>query len=275
LLETSFSNNYAVYKNEVMANEETFENNSLSFRELIFSLEEDDDTYVYEIGLPMLIMLCFTVSTIRRLEPKIKKEYIFYLILGLISCFMATKYFPWKYLWKYIRFLQFPYRFLEIASFCFAIVCSINMGIVIKNFNFKDALVLAIISVIYVCALSNRIPRNDNFSYDFKTDFLSSIGFVTGRNTDCLVGMGKSEYLPEKAYNNEFYVASRESDEILILKGSGEVSNVQKSGNTLTGKIESAENDTVFEFPYVYYPGFSVKIDGQEVASFEDENGFL
>jgi uncharacterized membrane protein YfhO len=87
--------------------------------------------------------------------------------------------------------------------------------------------------------------------------------------------MGKSEYLPENAYNNEFYVASRESDEVLILKGSGEVSETQKTGNTLTCKIETIEDNTVFEFPYIYYPGYTVKIDGQEVASYEDENGFL
>ncbi len=35
------------------------------------------------------------------------------------------------------------------------------------------------------------------------------------------------------------------------------------------------EDGTILEFPYIYYPGYKVTIDGKEIKNFESENGFL
>lgn len=35
------------------------------------------------------------------------------------------------------------------------------------------------------------------------------------------------------------------------------------------------EEETVLELPYIYYPGYEIKINNENVKSFESENGFL
>ena len=50
---------------------------------------------------------------------------------------------------------------------------------------------------------------------------------------------------------------------------------VNKQGEQLTCEIQSLENGTVVEFPYIYYPGYKITINGDKVEGFESENGFL
>ncbi len=43
----------------------------------------------------------------------------------------------------------------------------------------------------------------------------------------------------------------------------------------MTCQITVLENETIFEFPYIYYPGYKVTMNGEEIQNFESENGFL
>lgn len=40
-------------------------------------------------------------------------------------------------------------------------------------------------------------------------------------------------------------------------------------------EIEVFENETILEFPYIYYPGYKITVNGEVVENFESENGFL
>lgn len=53
------------------------------------------------------------------------------------------------------------------------------------------------------------------------------------------------------------------------------IEDVNKQGEQLTCEIQSLENGTVVEFPYIYYPGYKITINGDKVEGFESENGFL
>lgn len=216
-------------------------------------------------------MLCFTIASFRRIVPDMKKEYIFFLIIGILGMFMSTKYFPWKFLGNKISIIQFAWRMMEISSFGISIVCAINLGIVIKNFKFVDAIILGAIAVIYVCSLKNFVPVTEEEMQNPKT---IDYGFVTGRNTDCMIGMGKNEYLPKNVYDNYFYLATREKD-IIVLEGSANIENFKKDGNKLEAEIEILEDKTIIELPYVYYSGFRATIDGSEIPVYESKNGFL
>lgn len=61
----------------------------------------------------------------------------------------------------------------------------------------------------------------------------------------------------------------------MLLKGFGEIDKVEKNGQQLTCIVQNVEKGTIIEFPYIYYPGYSVTIDGEEAETFESENGFL
>lgn len=269
LFGTSINTRYEVYEPGKMATAESVQNSGITLRQLVITY--NDGSYAFELGPYILIMLCFTISAFRRVAPEMKKEYIFFLIIGILATFMSTKYFPWKFIGNKISMIQFAWRMLTITCFCFSFICAINIGIVIKNFKFIDAVVLCTIAVLYAFALRGLVPQtNDKLQKPEDMDF----GFVTGRNTDCLVGMGKNEYLPKNAYDNYFYLATRESS-IIVLEGDAKFENTSKKGNKLSSRIEVLEDKTLIELPYVYYPGYTVTIDGSEVQTFESENGFL
>ena len=265
---TSVSTRYEVYETGKMATSESVANTGILLRQL--AVTYNDGSYVFEFGPHILIMLCFTIAAFRRIVPEMKKEYIFFLLIGVLSTFMATKYFPWKWLGEKASFIQFAWRMLEISSVCFSLVCAINLGIVIKNFKFVDVIVLGSIAVFYVFALKGFVPvTEDKLQNPKDMDY----GFVTGRNTDCLVGMGKNEYLPKNAYDNYFYLATREND-ILVLEGEANIDKFEKNGNKMSAKIEIPK-EALLELPYVYYPGYRATIDGATIETFESKNGFL
>lgn len=55
----------------------------------------------------------------------------------------------------------------------------------------------------------------------------------------------------------------------------GVVEELKKDGQSLSCKIEVLEDNTIFEFPYTYYPGYTITLNGVEMNSFESENGLL
>ena len=159
---------------------------------------------------------------------------------------------------------------MEFASFFLSIVCAINMGAVIKNYKFKDAIIIIVIATVYVMALHGFVKYTDEVSpiEDW------NVGQVTGMNNECIEGMGWAEYLPTKAFENRFYVATRE-DKIYALKGKAVVDEEQKDGLNMSAKIETFGEDVSLELPYIYYPGYEVRADGEILKTYETENGFL
>lgn len=267
-LETSIYTKYEVYEPGKMATIDSVQQNGLNIKQLFITNRKE---YVYELGPHILVMLCFTIAVFRRMTSNIKREYIIFLIIGFLSVFMSTKYFPWKLFGNSFSFIQFPWRMLEISSFCFSIVCAINMGIIIKNFRFLDVVIISIITIIYIFGLKEFIPT---IKFENTNPKDLDYEFVSGKNTDCLVGMGRNEYIPKKAYDNYFYIANREK-ELIILDGLAEISELKKDGNILTAKIEILDDKTYIELPYLYYPGYTVTIDGKKINTYESDNGFL
>ena len=45
------------------------------------------------------------------------------------------------------------------------------------------------------------------------------------------------------------------------------IEDVNKQGEQLTCEIQSLENGTVVEFPYIYYPGYKITINGESKSS--------
>ena len=268
LFQTIFSSEYLCYQDSMKVTKEEIKSQSLNIKDLFVT--QNPSKGIFELSLPVIIMLCFSVVTLRVVE--IKKEYIFLVFVGFFSIFMTTKYFPWGIFGDYFLFFYSQTKIMIVSTFCFSIVCAINMGTVIKNYDFKDVIIISIISVIYVCSLNKFIPINDENTINIED--IDNIGTVYGIEDEFSVGMGDFRYLPFSASENLFYIASRES-EIKILRGEGNIYNYEKNGSSLNCKIEAIKDDTVFEFPYIYYPGYKITIDGSPTEGFESENGFL
>lgn len=269
MLEAKFTTNYRVYEADAMATEESIVNEQLPIRR-IFVTAEGDGGFVFELGPYIIIMLAFSYMTVRIMKPEFRKDYLFFLIAGFIALLMATKLFPWKLMPKFLYIIQFPWRCMEYASFFLSIVCAINMGAVIKNYKFKDALIIVVIATVYVMALHGFVKYEEEILQIEDC----ALGQVSGMQNECIAGMGKAEYLPEKAYENRFYIATREN-KIYVLKGKAVIENENKEGLNMTARIKTFDEETEIELPYIYYPGYAVKADGISIKIFETENGFV
>lgn len=268
LIETRLSADYRVYENNAMSTQESIEYQQLPIRRIFVT--NDKEEFVFELGPYMIIMLGFSIMTVRILKEEFRKDYLYFLICGLIALIMATKLFPWKILPKSLYIIQFPWRCLEYSSFFLSIIVAINMGAVIKKYSFKDAVIIIVIAIIYTIALSGYVK----YSEPIKDIEECELGHISGMENECIAGMGKAEYLPSKAYENRFYIATRE-DKIYVLEGKAIVENENKTQEGMTAKIKTLEEETVFELPYIYYPGYEIIADGIEQKSFETEHGLL
>lgn len=268
MLETAFSTTYKAYEPEGMTTQERLLSSTLDIKELFVT--NKNETFVFELGPHILIMFCFTIPVIKVLDKQYKKEYILFLFYSLFCVFASTKYFPWKILDNSFYIIQFPWRMLAFANFFMAVVCSINMGIVIRKFGFKDFIILSIITLFYIASLKSFIPTTEIV----KNIDEFSIGIISGREDENVAGMGRGEYLPSLADDNRFNIAARENS-VLVLKGNGEVENAEKKGSHLTCELTTLEDKTIYEFPYIYYPGYKISIDGSNISYFESENGLV
>ena len=271
MVETYFSADYAVYQEDSMATTKSLYESGLDIKTLLYTDTKGDTTYVFEVGIPILIMLCLSILAIKKgIDKKYRKEYILFLILGILSTVVTIKEFPWGIFEDIFQIIQFKWRMLLFSNFFLAIICAINMNMLIKKFNYKDIIVISTIFILYLVLFKPLLPEEQ----DIRDINRCTIGEVTENKTEAIIGMGKGEYLPVKSNDNREYIRTRE-DTVYMIKGSGEIKEVNRKGQSLTCKISALENGTIVEFPYIYYPGYKIIVNGEKVESFESENGFL
>ena len=267
LLETKLSAEYAAYQDGFMATPESVQEKGLNVKNLFVTFTNEE--FVFEIG-PCLILLAFSLVAIRNLE-RLKKEYILFLIFSVLSLFMATKYFPWKYLPSILSMIQFPWRMLEFSTFFLSVVCSINAFVIIKRFNFKDVLIMILVLIMYIIALNSFIQIGQEEIIPIEE--IKKQGYFSGKQDEIVIGAAKGEYLTVNANNDKFYLATRE-DSVYVISGKAVIEKEEKNRNGMRFKVKNVE-ETEYELPYIYYPGYEIRMDGIIIENHETKNGFL
>lgn len=213
-LETLNFADYEVYQKNSMATTNSFINASLSLKELLFTSRHS--TFIFEIGIPIIVILLLSFLCIPFLTKKFTnaKEYFFFLSLGILCVWMSTKYFPWEFLGNYFNIIQFPWRLLVFSNFFFSIICSINLGILLKNFRFFHLVALSIIIIFYLATLIKFLPTSSQV-LDIKYHYLTGISVY---ENVAMPALGKGEYLPVNSNKNRSYLFFRE-DTVSVLSG--------------------------------------------------------
>lgn len=70
------------------------------------------------------------------------------------------------------------------------------------------------------------------------------------------------------------YISNRSYDAI-ILSGNINITEQNKNGSNMIIKYNQADNNTTLELPYIFYPGYNIKINGEKIEYTESENGFI
>lgn len=171
--------------------------------------------------------------------------FIFFTVAGLLSVFFSS--FFSTALWHVlpVTFIQFPFRFLslEIVAVAFLSAYILNS---IRDKKFQ--LVYSIIIVL--CLAINATPYFLQIkSFDKGEGF-----YVTNQSTTTT----RDEYMPIWVKQKP---VERAAKKIEIIKGEGTVSSIIVTNKTISFSV-GAKTDAVVQINKIYWPGWSVQVDG-------------
>lgn len=269
LLQHYFSTSYEVFVPGRMEREEVLIFYKAKFSQLFITNSEQ--TMIYAIGLLSVIGLVLTPIAYKKIPEEYKKTYMFFLITGVILIGMTLKIFPFEKLPQALTILQFTFRLFTFTSFFFAFVVATNFAILIKDFKTLDIVVLLTISILLL------VPYKSKLDFNLKDNEERLInGVRITENTGRVhAGMASMEYLPTKAFKNLKYIANRKDEVIVLDNNEAVISDYTKQASNMNCKISNINKETTIELPYIYYLGYRVYADGQEIKYTESDNGFI
>lgn len=269
LLQHYFSTSYEVFVPGRMEREEVLIFYKAKFSQLFITSSEQ--TMIYAIGLLSVIGLVLTPIAYKKIPEEYKKTYMFFLITGVILIGMTLSIFPFEKLPQALTMLQFTFRLFTFTSFFFAFVVATNFAILIKNFKTLDIVVLLTISILLL------VPYKSKLDFNLKDNEERLInGVRITENTGRVhAGMASMEYLPTKAFKNLKYIANRKDEVIVLDNDEAVISDYTKQASNMNCKISNINKETTIELPYIYYLGYRVYANGQEITYTESDNGFI
>lgn len=269
LLQHYFSTSYEVFVPGRMEREEVLIFYKAKFSQLFITSSEQ--TMIYAIGLLSVIGLVLTPIAYKKVPEEYKKTYMFFLIAGIVLIGMTLKIFPFEKLPQALTILQFTFRLFTFTSFFFAFVVATNFVILIKDFKTLDIVVLLTISILLL------VPYKSKLDFNLKDNEERLInGVRITENTGRVhAGMASMEYLPTKAFKNLKYIANRKDEVIVLDNDEAVISDYTKQASNMNCKISNINKETTIELPYIYYLGYRVYANGQEIKYTESDNGFI
>lgn len=229
------------------------------------------------VGIPTLIMLCITILSYRYIDKKYKDFYLISLILGILSVFMCTKYFPWIYMPQLLNNIQYPWRMIGFAMFFFTPVFAMNVYYLlecIKKENIRSIIYVLIILVLGAFTASRlSIYKSTGEGKDAKYESMIIENPVISHFSV------NRDYLPFKAIKKQSTYLQTRTDNVYVLEGNSNIVNEEKNGLNLEFTITETSKDTVLELPYFFYPGYTVILkEGEKetrLQTTESDSGFV
>lgn len=269
LLQHYFNTSYEVFVPGRMEREEVLIFYKAKFSQLFITSSEQ--TMIYAIGLLSVIGLVLTPIAYKKIPEEYKKTYMFFLITVVILIGMTLSIFPFEKLPQALTMLQFTFRLFTFTSFFFAFVVATNFAILIKNFKTLDIVVLLTISILLLVPYKSKL----DFNLQENEERLINGVRVTENTGRVHAGMASMEYLPTKAFKNLKYIANRKDEAIVLDNDEAVISDYTKQASNMNCKISNINKETTIELPYIYYLGYRVYANGQEIKYTESDNGFI
>lgn len=268
LLEHKAYGNYTIFDSEEMgATGKYVQSTGLGIKDFLaseFGLQE----IVYSFGIIILYSLVLTPFCIKK--QKNNNHYIIFLILSLISLWMCTKAFPWFIMPNILTIIQFAWRQEGFFIFFISYVCAVNIVCISEMFrDRKNIIAISVILCSFLCSFFGTYRYFENRGFDVDKEFekisieKESIG-PYNINRD---------YLPINALYNIEYMENRE-DRVYLLKGNCKITSEEKDGLNMKFTASDVQNAKL-ELPYIFYHGYTIKVNDKNIKGYESDKGFL
>ncbi len=234
----------------------------------IIGSQSFDGIQFHILLIPLILVVLSIIFLVKRYRTdknnKDTKNYLVFLIIGILITFCTTTLFPWEKISGIFLYIQFPWRLLVFSIFFISIIG----GYSVKIFNKKQTIITFILCIFTVIT-SGLSLNKERFVTNEDISNISVKEFGLGAIND---------YMPVKAVNNIGYFNTRNQD-IIVIKGIAKISNVYKNTPYVEFEVSQSKDDISYiEVPLLYYKGYDVvsTIDNDsDIQMYENNKGFV
>lgn len=230
----------------------------------MFSGLNDGPQRIPNIGLLLIIPLMTRVF-IHKNKSTLLRFADIGTIIGFGLLFVGTSLFPWHtFPFNKLSIIQFPWRFVEIATFLFACTGSIYLYLLgsITKIRYSYGLYLIAIFCIWV-----SLKANGGVFQGWSGDALTSVKYDL-KTYD----MGNHEYIPSTIPSIDFI--KYRGNETIDKSDTCDINNIIRKSSVLEFDI-STQTPVILDLPLLYYKGYAAKVDGANVELNKSKDGFV
>ncbi len=208
LLQAKLSANYEVFNEGHMVRWDAMVALKATLPEIAFYKQE---RMFYGVGILVIIGTALSFTILKRKDID-RKNFIFFLICGIVSTIMALDSFPFEKLPSIFTMMQFSFRMLEFGGFFLCICAPIAIGLSVQKFNVYTVLAFTCVSIVLLLPNLKELHYGEYYSEE---DLINGIE-VTSNTGRVHAGCASFEYLPSKAFENRKYIEEREDVPIIL-----------------------------------------------------------
>jgi len=228
-------------------------------------------SYVISI-LIVGINICLPYVYSNMKKDKKAKDALKYLFMGIIPIFMMCCPFVWGHFDIFDK-IQFPWRLLSFVVF----FLSISGSYIFDEFKIGDnqfPVILFCFLIVSFIQLNNYIvntPTHEKLDFDLYS--ITSKQIIDNENKYLFKALGgANDYLPAETTID--YIINRGSSLVVVEGKLTKIDNYKIEKGKLSAYIEASKNTKV-ELPFIYYLGYSVKLNNNKISYYKNKNGFI
>ena len=193
------------------------------------------------VSLGIICLVFLIIGLFKKHKTSVEKSFY---MLGLFSVILSTKLFPWNLFQKHFALLQFPWRFLEVAS-VFLLIYGVSAVIDSKRMIFSLGIVGCTVMLFYssVVNLENTAPAKN---------------IMNESRIDKAMSYDNWDYFPQKAAYNLSIV----NHQFFNAKGKPVSIKHWVTDTDYVIKLNSYKSSKL-NVPVLYYYGTQAEIDGK------------
>jgi hypothetical protein len=258
LLEQLFSNTFWMTSKPFFAGEM-----GLNWRytvQTIFTYFNHDSNV--SIGGILTAMVCLRFFLKKKNFPQLKQ--VDYCVIVAYLCVLLCYYRFWNIFPSgFTHIIQFPWRFLPVASFLLAVAGGVYASLLFaKSHISRKALFFLLVSIVSLYGMGYGMDRL------YKQNILA----ITALTTDFPKTVVGAEYLPEKVPSIK-YIEER-GDKVASLHTGTEIDGLARQKDGLSFSLKTNQKERL-ELPLIYYKGYRAELNSKELEVGESPNGLL
>jgi hypothetical protein len=232
----------------------------------------EKDMLPYQVGWVHLLGLVLSLITGVLLWRKDRQKSLiiflsFVVFLGAVFMIHPKSELVWKLLDSTLRYLQFPWRFLEIVIFADSLVVGSVLYLFKPIYKIQHTkYILSGLLILLVVAFNYSYFRPEVFIQTNDRDYL------TGANWDKQIKRSIFDYLPKSAKAPPAELAKTP---YRIVTGSASVNDLKQGSNWMKFNLSAIQKSEV-ELSIYYFPKWQIVVDGKEVPiDYQNDLGLM